>query len=124
MTNEHLNVTHFKEQLEKELSLLETELAQLGTQDPENPGDWSPAAPQAGDTAEVEERAQEIETLGENSALEAELELQLTGVRDALARILAGTYGLCAVCKGPIEIDRLEANPSAVTCKVHRDTED
>jgi RNA polymerase-binding transcription factor DksA len=123
MTPENLNVVHFKEKLEKELALLETELARVGKRNPANPDDWEPTAPQAEDTAEEGERAFGIETLGENSALEAELELELMKVRAALGRIEVGTYGICTVCKNPIETERLEAVPSAITCKAHRDNE-
>lgn len=31
---------------------------------------------------------------------------------------------ICAVCRKPIEEDRLEADPASVTCKEHRDQED
>ena len=34
----------------------------------------------------------------------------------ALARLDAGTYGLCAVCGEPIPPARLEARPTATTC--------
>ncbi|MEK7091498.1 MAG: TraR/DksA C4-type zinc finger protein [Patescibacteria group bacterium] len=39
----------------------------------------------------------------------------------ALAKIDAGNYGLCEISQEPIELDRLEANPSARTCKKHLD---
>jgi RNA polymerase-binding transcription factor DksA len=31
---------------------------------------------------------------------------------------------ICAICRKPIECDRLEADPASVTCKEHRDQED
>lgn len=34
----------------------------------------------------------------------------------ALERIETGTYGLCEVCRGPIETDRLAADPLVKTC--------
>lgn len=34
----------------------------------------------------------------------------------ALARIEAGTYGLCATCTAPIAEDRLDALPAAALC--------
>ena len=31
---------------------------------------------------------------------------------------------VCAVCRKPIETDRLDADPASITCKEHRDQED
>ena len=39
-----------------------------------------------------------------------------TPVREALARVEAGTYGTCRVCGQPIGRERLEAIPGATTC--------
>lgn len=35
---------------------------------------------------------------------------------EALARIDAGTYGICTSCGSPIAVERLEARPSAALC--------
>ncbi|MFP7834391.1 TraR/DksA family transcriptional regulator [Marisediminicola sp. LYQ134] len=40
-------------------------------------------------------------------------------IADALERMDAGTYGLCAVCGEPIPLARLEVRPFARTCVVH-----
>jgi DnaK suppressor protein len=42
---------------------------------------------------------------------------QLAEIDDALLRIELGEYGVCEACGRPIEIDRLEAVPSARFCK-------
>ena len=34
----------------------------------------------------------------------------------ALARVEAGTFGVCEVCGGPIAPERLEARPTTTTC--------
>lgn len=34
----------------------------------------------------------------------------------ALARLEAGSYGVCQVCRHPIDVERLEVLPSAVLC--------
>ncbi|MEK7584934.1 MAG: TraR/DksA C4-type zinc finger protein, partial [Patescibacteria group bacterium] len=49
----------------------------------------------------------------------AALEGRLHQVTAASARIDAGTYGNCIVCQNQIEVERLEANPAAATCKQH-----
>ncbi len=43
----------------------------------------------------------------------------LAEVDDALARMDAGAYGRCDVCRDPIEHDRLMADPLARTCRDH-----
>ena len=41
---------------------------------------------------------------------------QLVAVDDALARVAAGTYGVCETCGGEIAPERLEAIPGTRTC--------
>lgn len=48
--------------------------------------------------------------------LEADLRYQLSDVDDALRRLDAGTYGICATCGLPIEPERLGALPAARFC--------
>ena len=43
----------------------------------------------------------------------------LAEVEAALARVAAGTYGVCEVCHRPIDPARLEARPTASTCVHH-----
>lgn len=42
--------------------------------------------------------------------------VQLSQIRDALARIEAGTYGTCTACDGPIPFERLFVFPEAPEC--------
>ena len=114
------NTKHFKEMLLKELSVLESELATIGRKNPDNPTDWETIRKVDGiDTAEEGEVAEGIEEYENNNAVLAQLEIRLNDVKNALAKIEKGTYGVCEVCGGEIENDRLEANPSAKTCKKH-----
>ncbi|MDD5318482.1 MAG: TraR/DksA C4-type zinc finger protein [Candidatus Pacebacteria bacterium] len=117
MTND---TSHFKEKLEKELATLETELKSVGQEDPKNIDGWNARKgdedPIPGDRSEV---ADSLETLEENTAVVGQLEKQLHEVEKALEKIKKGAYGSCEICHQPIEADRLEANPSARTCKAH-----
>jgi sigma-B regulation protein RsbU (phosphoserine phosphatase) len=47
---------------------------------------------------------------------QADLTSLLEQVDAALGRVSAGTYGLCEVCRGPIEADRLLADPLVRFC--------
>jgi len=49
-------------------------------------------------------------------SLEENAEHVLTAIDEALARIEAGTFGVCARCGGPIAEERLEARPYATKC--------
>ena len=49
-------------------------------------------------------------------ALVRQAEEHLEQVEAALARLDAGTYGVCAVCGRAIPAERLEVRPAATTC--------
>ncbi len=113
-------IAEFKKRLEEERTLLEKELAGLGTRNPSNPSDWIPAKPQGDEFgADRNDNADIIEDMEENSASLNTLEPQMNAVVAALNRIADDAYGICEVGGEEIETDRLEANPSATTCKKH-----
>ncbi len=111
---------YFKTKLEKEKKLLEGELSTVGHKNPDNPLGWE--ATSGGmevDTADENEVADKMEELEENELILQQLEKQLSEVNGALERIEKGTFGICEVSGEPIEKERLEASPSARTCKKH-----
>lgn len=64
--------------------------------------------------------SQTLEREWELSIIES-LEGQLSLVDEALKRIDAGTYGLCEICKHPIDEERLIGRPMARFCKKHQE---
>lgn len=114
-----MNTEHFKERLAAERATLEAELATVGRRNPANPADWEPIPQEVGQEADPNDQADLMEGLGENAAILTDLENRYNDVLGALARIEDGTYGICAVDGGPIEEERLEAEPAAKTCKQH-----
>ncbi len=113
---------HFKKKLLEEKVRIERDLKTVGRINPDNPKDWEPTAANLNiDPAEEEERASEITDFEERSAIEFELEKHLNEIVTALERLENGTFGICRVCKGLIEEERLEANYSADTCKTHKE---
>lgn len=113
--NKDLN--HYKEMLLKEKDLIVSELSKLAV----NKGGeaWEAGAVDPVDTADREDVALNIEEYQERDNTVRTLETQLSEVDNALAKIEAGTYGVCEISGEEIEEDRLEANPSARTCKAH-----
>jgi len=53
---------------------------------------------------------------GENDAVAGQLAETLAEINDALAKLDAGTYGVCESCQQPISEARLEAMPEARLC--------
>ncbi|WP_256325786.1 TraR/DksA C4-type zinc finger protein [Sphingomonas sp. YR710] len=62
------------------------------------------------------ERATELEGAEALDAVDTALVIEIADVRRALARLEAGTYGLCVGCGQPIGARRLAASPTAAKC--------
>lgn len=71
--------------------------------DREAPDDWS-------------DRAQFLENDAVLEALDDQERAQVVQIRAAIARIDAGTYGVCSQCEEPIAPGRLQALPSTTSC--------
>jgi len=115
-----IDTKHFKEKLLEEKTVLESELAGVARINPDNPKDWEPTP---GDLnipkSDKNDMGDAMEEYEGRYAVEVELENRLTNVTKALERIENETYGTCKVDGGQIEMERLEANPAAETCKAH-----
>lgn len=115
-----MDTSTYKARLEEEKTNLETQLQTVGRRNPSNPEDWEPQMKEGTeDTADPNDRAGLLDEFQENSAILTDLENRYNEVKEALARIEAGTYGVCEVSGEPIEEDRLDADPAARTCKAH-----
>ena len=111
---------HFKKRLEEEAQVIENELGTLGRKNVTKYPDWELSKPDDDrDRADETEVADDIEQLESNNAVLGQLKIRLNEVKNALEKIEKGTYGTCEVSGEPIELDRLEANPVAVICKLH-----
>ncbi len=114
-----LDTNNFKQKLLTEKALVEKELATIARRNPENKNDWEPVADTDERPAERDEVADKLESFEENIAIVRRLEARLAEINTALSAIENGSYGKCSVCGNEIESARLEANPSATTCKAH-----
>lgn len=115
-----IDYEHFKNKLEAEKKLVEEELEKVGRRNPDNLSDWE-ATPASKDTSQADENtvADGIEDYEENVAIVNTLETRYNDIKKGLEKIKQGTYGLCQVCGEEIDTERLEANPSAGTCRRH-----
>jgi RNA polymerase-binding transcription factor DksA len=112
---EHLTPEEIEElraALHAEKDLLEEELADHGKKVGD---DWTGTGEgfEANEAAD-EDVADKMEELGVNVALVEELERRYKEIKAAIARMKEGTYGLTQ-SGHPIDIDRLRANPAALT---------
>ncbi|MBI1974540.1 MAG: TraR/DksA C4-type zinc finger protein [Candidatus Zambryskibacteria bacterium] len=115
---------YFKKKLETEKELLEKELEKVGRRNPDNLSDWEPTPPEDRDISQADENtvADSIEGYEDNAAILETLEARYNDILSGLDKIKHGTYGRCQICGEEIEVERLEANPSARTCKQHMNT--
>ncbi|TAL58037.1 MAG: hypothetical protein EPN84_13350 [Legionella sp.] len=114
-----IDTTPYKARLEEEKTRLEAELSTLGRRNPSNPADWEALPQETGQESDPNDAADLIEGFEENTAILKDLEIRYNSVLSALTRIDAGTYGVCEEGGEAIEEDRLNADPSASTCKAH-----
>lgn len=115
----NLDIQHFKTLLVKEKETLEKDLGSIGRKIDPSGVVWETVSDGDEDTADREDVASAIESFENNEGTISVLETQLHEVNHALEKIEKGTYGICEVSNEEIELDRLEANPSARTCKNH-----
>ena len=114
------HIDSFREKLEGEKQLLESELSKLGSRNPANPSDWVPSKREGDEFgADRNDNADVIEDMVDDNASMNELEGRLNMVIGALQKIDGGTFGICDVGGEEIEIERLNANPAAPTCMAH-----
>lgn len=115
-----IDYKHFRDKLEEEKKLLEEELKTVGRKNPDNLLDWE-ATPTVKDPSQADENttADNIEDYEENVAIVRTLESRYQDIASALEKIENKNYGLCQMCKEEIDVERLEANPSAQTCRKH-----
>lgn len=113
----------YKQRLEEEKARLETELKSFAIISSNNPDNWEAVAGESGMADTRDDVAERFEEMNERKAMEVALEGQLSKVKDALERIETGKFGICSICNKEIESDRLDAIPSANTCKEHKEEE-
>lgn len=101
-----------KEKLLEEKSHLEVELSRIG-KPTGTPGDYETTIEEIG--TDPDENATEVEGYVDNLGVESNLEGQLKDVRDALAKMDQGTYGVCEKTGKEISVDRLRVYPAART---------
>jgi RNA polymerase-binding transcription factor DksA len=117
-----IDYKHFKAKLEAEKAMLEKELEEVARRNPDNPSDWEPISGTK-DSSQADDNvlADAVEDYEENVALVRTLEKKYQDINKALDKIEKGNYGICEISGEEIELDRLEANPAATTCKKHMD---
>lgn len=114
----------FKNRLLAEKTEVESELGEVGAQNPQNPSDWVATSGEPSASADVNELSDKFEEYGQNQGLVNSLEVRLANITRALEKIEKNEYGTCEISNTPIELDRLEANPAARTCKAHMEEGD
>ncbi len=120
MTNEQIQ--NFKNKLESEKKVLQSELESVGRINPDNPKDWEATPPEADEAtkADTNDEGTRIEEYEDHTAILKQLETRFNEVERALEKISSGNnFGICEIGGEKIELDRLEANPAAITCKAH-----
>ena len=115
MTND-LNQKN-KEKLEKEKERLKKTLGDIATKDPKVKDDYDTKFQDFGDPIfDDSAEAAEVALYQDNLSVEANLEVKLQAVDQALERIEKGVYEKCDKCGKEISHERLEAQPAAKLC--------
>ncbi len=106
--------------IEAEIKVVESELNSVAQKNPGQPGKWEAKREDLDtDKADELETAEDLEEMEGHESIAAKLQQRLGDLKHALERVASGSYGICEVCKKPIEAGRLNANPAASTCVAH-----
>lgn len=116
-----LDKIKIKKGLEKERDLLMEELKGIAKMNTKT-GEWD-AVPEEinykqSDQNDMADRFEDFES---RSSTVDVLKGRLENVLTAIKNINKESFGMCVVCKKPIEALRIKANPAANTCKKHMD---
>lgn len=114
-----LDKKKIKEKLEKERDVLLEQIRDIGKLNPET-NEWE-AIPEERDSRESDQNdmADRFEDFEARSTMIKALESRLNSILSALKGLNRESFGRCEVCKKDIEMDRMDANPAARTCKKH-----
>ncbi|MBU1557490.1 TraR/DksA C4-type zinc finger protein [Patescibacteria group bacterium] len=116
------DINVYKKKLEEELLVVEKELSKIGVQDQKNPSNWVPKMPEENiSSADENEVADTVDDVQINNAVVNDLEVRYNNIKVALNKIEEGIYGVCEINGEEISEERLNANPSARTCREHMD---
>ncbi|MEK7088546.1 MAG: TraR/DksA C4-type zinc finger protein [Patescibacteria group bacterium] len=114
-----LDKKKIKEKLEKERDILLEQIRDIGKLNPET-NEWE-AIPEERDSRESDQNdmADRFEDFEARSVMIKALESRLNDILAALKGLNRESFGRCEMCKKDIEMDRMEVNPAARTCKKH-----
>jgi len=113
------NTDHYKTALLAEKQTLQEELGGIALFNTEtNLWEATPDQELMGETDD-NDAADRFEDFEGRSAMVTTLQTRLTDIDAALAKIEAGTFGVCEISGEPIEEARLNANPAARTNMAH-----
>jgi DnaK suppressor protein len=114
-----IETTQYEHQLNENLIRIKSELEAIASHDEES--DTWEAKPDTADGADADENveADAIEEWNERRSTTEALEIEYRDTKRALAKISAGTFGICEIGGESIEEKRLSIKPTARTCMHH-----
>ncbi len=114
-----LDKKKIKEKLENERDVLLEQIRDIGKLNPET-NEWE-ATPEELNSRESDQNdmADRFEDFEARSIMIKVLESRLNNILSSLKGLNRESFGRCEVCKKNIEMDRMEVNPAAKTCKKH-----
>ena len=114
-----LDKKKIKEKLERERDMLLDQIHDIGKLNPET-NEWE-AIPEELNSRESDQNdmADRFEDFEARSIMIKTLESRLNNILSAIKGLNRESFGKCEICKKDIEMDRMEVNPAARTCKKH-----
>ncbi len=103
------------EALQEERTRVLSDLLDIATEDPKNPGVYIPEYDESGADSE-DDNAGEITDYADRVSLVHNLSEVLRDIDKAIASIESGTYGKCKYCGKLIDEKRLEARATSSAC--------
>ena len=112
----NIELQKLREDLLQEIQIIEAELGRFAVKNPVVRDDYQSVFPKTENSDTLDEKARSVTDYENERAIEQSLEMRLKEIKDTLAKLESGSYGVCEKCRSNIDGKRLQAMSAVRLC--------